>query len=150
MNGRFRPRSDEGRDHRIQSRGNREGAAMYRTLWAAGGLGLLLLGVSGANAAGVADMTRGIPDRRPASLIEKVHSLRTAKQNLYGLGYYDVRVERATLPYSFTACKRGTRYHIHVDYYGDLVQVDEFGACSAYDDEGNDYDYGRRYRHNRH
>jgi hypothetical protein len=72
------------------------------------------------------------------------HSLYEAKDTLYGLGYYDVRVERASLPYSFNACKRGVRYHIHVNWYGDLVQVDEIGSCGgderyyrgrAYDDE---------------
>jgi len=42
----------------------------------------------------------------------------------------------------FTACKRCIRYHIHVDYYGDLVEVDEVGACRRYDD-GPAY-YGRR------
>ncbi len=36
------------------------------------------------------------------------HSLYEAKDTLYGLGYYDVHVERASLPYSFNACKRGS------------------------------------------
>src|SRR4051794_19775959 len=52
------------------------------------------------------------------------HSLYEAKDTLASLGYYEVQVERASLPYSFSACKRGVRYHIHVDYYGTLVQVD--------------------------
>src|SRR5262249_60633834 len=70
----------------------------------------------------------------------QAHSFYEAKDSLYGLGYYDVRVERASLPYSFNACKRGVRYHIHVNWYGDLVQVDPIGPCG-----GNGYgDYGRR------
>jgi hypothetical protein len=72
------------------------------------------------------------------------HSLYEAEDTLYGLGYYDVRVERASLPYSFNACKRGIRYHIHVNWYGDLVQVDEIGTCGE-DGYRRSYDEGRRY-----
>lgn len=74
------------------------------------------------------------------------HSLDEAADTLYGLGYYDVRIERATLPYSFNACKRGVRYHIHVNWYGDLVQVDELGACRDEGYRGNGDDRrDRRY-----
>jgi hypothetical protein len=51
------------------------------------------------------------------------------------------------LPYSFHACKRGVRYHIHVNYYGDLAQVDELGRCRDYGDE--DYSYRGRSRYPR-
>ena len=123
---------------------------MRRILCTAGGLAMLLVGASGASAGGAASMARGFPDQKPGTLIQKVHSLYEAKHTLYGLGYYDVRVERASLPYSFTACKRGERYHIHVDYYGDLVQVDEVGPCREYDDNGDDHGYrNRRYRYPR-
>ena len=101
---------------------------MWRTnIGAAVGLTTLALGASTAHA----------------------HSLYEAKDTLYGLGYYDVRVGRASLPYSFNACKRGVRYHIHVNWYGDLVQVDELGACG--DDGYRSYDEGpyRTYRYRR-
>ena len=119
---------------------------MRRTLCIASSLAMLLVGASGAAAGGVADMATGFQEHGAGTLIEKVHSLYDAKHTLYGLGYYDVRVERASLPYSFNACKRGVRYHIHVNYYGDLVQVDEVGSCRGYDDYGDDYGY----RHRRH
>ena len=121
---------------------------MRRTLCTASSLAILLVGASGASAAGVADMASGVPDHRPSTLIQNVHSLYEAKNTLHGLGYYDVRVERASLPYSFNACKRGARYHIHVNYYGDLVQVDKVGYCSGYEYNDNGDDYG--YRHRRH
>ena len=100
-----------------------------------GGLALLIFGAGGASA----------------------HSLYEAEQTLYQHGYSDIRVERASLPYSFNACRRGVRYHIHVDYYGDLVQVDAMGPCyengngygnangSEYEDRGR-YDGRYRYR----
>ena len=70
----------------------------------------------------------------------RVHSVYEAEESLHRRGYYDVRLERASLPYSFNACKRGVRYHIHVDYYGDLVQLDPIGRCG-----GNGYEnYGHR------
>ena len=67
------------------------------------------------------------------------HTLDEAEETLYGLGYYNVRVERASLPYSFNACKRDSRYHIHVDYYGTLVQVDRLGPCDDYADDRRYY-----------
>lgn len=73
----------------------------------------------------------------------KAHSLGEAEDTLYGLGYYEVRIERATLPYSFNACKRGVRYHIHINWYGDLVQVDEVGSCGDERYRGDRYDRRR-------
>ena len=105
-------------------------------------LGLLVLGVSGANAL----TTRPAHlEGQPGTLLHKVHSLHEAKHSLRDLGYYDIEVERASLPYSFRACKRGVRYHIHVNYYGDLVQVDELGRCGGYDDDDDDYRPRSRY-----
>ena len=59
------------------------------------------------------------------SSLASAHSGYEARDKLSALGYYDIRTERiSSLPYSFTGCKRGTRYHIHVDYYGELTQVE--------------------------
>ncbi len=98
-----------------------------------------------AHAVGVTDMSKGL--HGAGTIVQRVHSLGEAEQTLYGLGYYDVRVERASLPYSFNACKRGSRYHIHVDYYGTLVQVDRLGPCEDYADAPDDY--GRRSHYDR-
>lgn len=107
-------------------------------------LGLSVLGASAANAA---DIRAAVFTDQSHTLLHKVHSLPQAEHKLRRLGYYDIDVERASQPYSFRACKRGVRYHIHVDYYGDLVQVDELGRCHAYDDDG--YDDRRRSRYPR-
>ena len=113
---------------------------MRRVLCAA--VVLCLLGVSGANAVTV----RTAQFDKPNMLLHKVHSLGQAKHTLRDLGYYNIDVERASLPYSFHACKRGLRYHIHVNYYGDLVQVDELGRCREYGDDDN-YGYRGRSRY---
>lgn len=113
------------------------------SLRAAGALALLLTGATGASAAGALGTPRAF-GAATGAIVHKVHSLYEAKHSLRDLGYYDIQVERASLPYSFVACKRGARFHIHVNYYGDLVQVDEVGPCRDYRDDGE-----YRYRHQR-
>src|SRR5215467_1257799 len=53
---------------------------------------------SGAGAAGV-----GVPSAQGNSrtLVQQVHSVYEAEESLLRRGYYDVRLERASLPYSF-------------------------------------------------
>ena len=101
------------------------------SVFTASGFAIMLLAVGPADAAGVG-LTK-VPNEAGV-MLQRVHSVYEAEQTLYRRGFYDVRLERASLPYSFNACKRGVRYHIHVNYYGDFVQVDEVGPCRRYDD----------------
>jgi hypothetical protein len=106
---------------------------------AGGSLALVIFGaVSAAAGNFVTSRTTSEP------IVHKVHSVNDAEQTLYRRGYSDVQVERPSLPYSFSACKRGVRYHIHIDDYGDLVQVDAIGRCSS-NAYRPDYDGRRRY-----
>src|SRR5262249_10778601 len=111
-----------------------------------------------ASAAGATGFGLAKPARDNTMLVLRVHSVYEAEESLHRRGYYDVRLERANLPYSFSACKRGVRYHVHVDYYGDLVQVDPIGSSGdngygygrrRYYDEGNYGSYDERYRYRR-
>jgi hypothetical protein len=117
----------------------------------ASGLALLLASVSSVQAAGVSGAAKAFTDTQANSIVERVHSFYEAKHKLRDLGYYAIQTERTSVPYSFIACKRGQRYHIHVDYYGDLVQVDEAGSCQDY--RARYYEprpqYEGRYRYNR-
>lgn len=101
--------------------------------------GLLILGTAGSQAAGI---VIGTPPA-PPGLVQPAHSLGQAEAKLYRRGYYDVQIERESLPYSFSACKRGVRYHIHIDDYGDFVDVNERGPCrgryDGYDPRPNAY-----------
>ena len=109
---------------------------MWRnSLCASGAVFLVLFAVSDARAFSPA------PSRPVgAPLIQRVHSVYEAEEMLHRRGYYDIRIERASIPYSFNACKRGTRFHVHVGYYGELVEKDAIGPC-----ERDDYrDYGQR------
>jgi hypothetical protein len=103
-----------------------------------GGLAALTIFAASGAEASIASLAKPSPD--DGKLVQKVHSAYQAEATLHRRGYYDVRLERPTLPYSFSACKRGVRYHIHVDYYGDLTQVDARGPCNGY---GYGH-YGRR------
>ena len=121
-------------------------------VFAATGLMIMTLAAGRAEAAGV---RLAKPPSEERATVQRVHSLDEAEEALYRRGFYDIRGERASLPYSFNACKRGVRYHIHVNYYGDLVQVDEVGPCRRFDDGptyslrrpyyDRDRDYRRRY-----
>src|SRR5262245_28249020 len=105
-------------------------------LCASGAVCVVLVSVSSAWAIGAR------PSKPAAdAVVQLVHSVYEAEETLYRRGYYDVRLERASLPYSFNACKRGVRFHVHVGYYGEIVERDAIGPCVR------DYgDYGpRRY-----
>ena len=110
---------------------------MLRATLCGGSALALVLCAPGASAAGLKVPN---PASKSGLIVQKVHTVYEAEETLQRRGYYDVRLERASLPYSFNACKRGVRYHIHVNYYGDFVQVDPLGPCG---DNGYGY-YGRR------
>src|SRR5262245_29331319 len=131
MNARFGP----GSGARIQTvfQSQREETPMWRkSLCASSAISLVLFWVSSAWA------ISALPSKPAAdALIQRVHSVDEAEETLYRRGYYDVRLERATLPYSFNACKRGVRFHVHVGYYGELVEKDAIGPCArGYGDYG--------------
>lgn len=124
-------------------------------VWSGPALALALC----ASAASATGLSVPNPAENSNRMVSLVHSVDEAEDTLHRRGYYDVRLERSNLPYSFNACKRGTRYHIHVNYYGDLVQVNPVGRCGEngyrYYDRRPNYDdgyYGRyydRYRYRR-
>jgi hypothetical protein len=77
----------------------------------------------------------------------QAHSAYEARDVLRNHGFYDIQNERvSSLPYSFIACKEGTRYHLHVSYQGEVEQADEVGQCRGHESH---YEY-RRPHHNRH
>ena len=96
--------------------------------------------LSAITGSGAMTLPRDQAGTSSGSLVQKVHSLYEARDKLGRLGYYNIHTERASVPYSFIACKRGVRYHIHVNYYGDFQQVDPVGACRSH---GYGDGYGR-------
>ena len=110
-------------------------------------LTLAVAGVTASQAASFAPLTKGLAGSGANSLIVQAHSAYEARDVLRNHGFYDIQDQRTdSLPYSFIACKRGARYHIHVNYYGELEQVDEVGRCQ---DRESQYEY-RRPHHSQH
>ena len=103
-----------------------------RSVFAALSLSLAIAGASSVSAAGI-----GLAPIDNGTLMQQVHSVSEAEETLMRRGYYNVRLERDTSPYSFYACRRGVRYHLHMNDYGDLVQIDSVGRCD--DDDGKRY-----------
>jgi peptidoglycan hydrolase-like protein with peptidoglycan-binding domain len=117
------------------------------TLTIAAGLAMLLASVTGVQAAGTTGIAKAFAITQTDSIIQRAHSVYEAQHKLQRLGYYAIQTQRASEPYSFIACKRGQRFHIHVDYYGDLIQVDDAGSCEnyGYNDGSQYYEPRRRY-----
>ncbi len=77
--------------------------------------------------------------------VRRGNSVDHAYNKLQSHGFYNIVVERTDIPYSFRACKRGKRYHVHIDENGELEELNSLGACQQYADE---YDGGPRYSGN--
>ena len=116
---------------------------MWKDTLRAAGASALLLATAGS--AQSADLTSDYYGEEGPSYV--THSVDVAYGKLHRRGYYDIRIERASEPFSFIACKHGARYHIHINAYGDFEQVDQLGGCGGYG-YGSRYsngDYGTRY-----
>ena len=56
-------------------------------------------------------------------------------------GYYNINFIVAHPPqYQVNACRDGGRFHLHINFYGDVTERSYIGRCHRYD-----ADYGRRY-----
>lgn len=118
--------------------------SLKRCLWAAAAALLTFAATPVANANSLVPSAKSVAGRDAGNLVTKVHSLEVAEDQLAHHGFYNISVERASLPYSFIACKHGTRFHLHVNYYGGVEEADEIGTCQRY---GNDDDGYRPRRH---
>lgn len=130
---------------------------MWRQLLGAAGTGALILGGTPAVAADLdypsdaayeenggyrhnGDYRDNGDYRRP---VHRTNGVDHAYRKLEKHGFYEITVERASAPYSFNACKRGKRYHVHIGYDGELEELNSLGACHQYAYDG--YDERPRY-----
>src|SRR5262249_57634634 len=96
----------------------RRGAiSMLRTTLCSGSALALVLCASGAGAAGLKAPN---PASNSGSVVQKVHTVYEAEETLERRGYYDVRLERASPPYSFNACHRGVPYPLTLTHHPHL------------------------------
>ena len=58
------------------------------------------------------------------------HSPQAVRYKLQDHGYSRIRFTDRVLPiYQLNACRRGRRFHMHVNYYGEVVRRERIGYC---------------------
>lgn len=79
--------------------------------------------------------------KESGSLILKVHDAGQVVSELRAKGYHRIQVVDPYLPkIQVNACKDGRRWHLHANYYGDIVHRKYIGRCGGYR-YPSDYDY---------
>ena len=77
---------------------------------------------------------------QPAS----AHSAYEVKHMLRDWGFTQIEVLDAGFPkYQFQGCKKGHRYHLHADYYGEITEKQQIGHCDDDAQNYNDQKYDR-------
>ena len=62
--------------------------------------------------------------------VANAHSPYEVRQMLRDHGYYRINFTDRVLPtYQLNACKRNKRFHLHVNYYGDITRRERIGWC---------------------
>ena len=59
------------------------------------------------------------------------HGVGKVRKELTDQGYEDLEFQRTRPPFKLDACKDGTIYHLHVDFYGKIIQKKAVGDCSG-------------------
>jgi hypothetical protein len=80
------------------------------------------IGISGATLIMLAFATSGAA---------VAHGVGKVRKELTDQGYEDLEFQRTRPPFKLDACKDGTIYHLHVDFYGKIIQKKAVGDCSG-------------------
>ena len=78
------------------------------------------------------------------------HDAHQLRHELQARGYYSIRFLVPEAPFQVNACRRDTRFHLHVDWYGRITERVATGPCrshwsSGYDDQDS-YQWRRSHR----
>ena len=58
------------------------------------------------------------------------HTPHKVRHMLQDRGYYRIQFTDRVLPtFQVNACRRGMRFHLHVNYYGEVTRYDRIGWC---------------------
>lgn len=78
----------------------------------------------------------------------EAHSPQAVRYKLRDSGYSRIRFTDRVLPiYQLNACRGGRRFHLHVNYYGEVVRRYSIGWCSNARRYRRDYTGGRYRRY---
>lgn len=90
----------------------------------------MLASVTTANAANVGLPSRAFEQAHAGGLVHRVHDASEVVDELRAKGYHQIRVVDPSLPrIRINACKDGNRWHLHANYYGDIVHRELIGPC---------------------
>ena len=59
------------------------------------------------------------------------HGVGKVRKELTEQGYEDLEFQRTRPPFKLDACKDGTIYHLHVDFYGVVTKKEAVGDCNG-------------------
>ena len=60
------------------------------------------------------------------------HTPQKVRYMLQERGYYKINFTDRILPvFQLDACRRGKRFHLHVNFYGDVTRRDRIGWCDS-------------------
>lgn len=66
-----------------------------------------------------------------ASRDAQSHGVAKVRKELSEQGYVDLEFQRTRPPFKLDACKDGTIYHLHVDFYGKITEKTAIGDCDS-------------------
>lgn len=65
--------------------------------------------------------------------IASAHTPHDVRHKLQDRGYYNINFTDRVLPtYQLNACKRHKRFHLHVNYYGEVTRRRRIGWCGRH------------------
>ena len=57
------------------------------------------------------------------------HGAGQVREELRGAGYYQIQFIEDEAPFQVNACRGGERYHLHIDWYGQITERSPTGEC---------------------
>lgn len=76
------------------------------------------------------------------------HDVNQVRYELRERGYHNIRFIVAEAPFQVNACRGGERYHLHVNWYGNITSSAYLGHCGYGNWNGyrpHRYGFNRRY-----
>lgn len=59
------------------------------------------------------------------------HNTEEVRRSLREQGYDQLEFSRTKPPFKLDACRGGERFHLHVDYYGKIIEETSIGSCDG-------------------
>jgi len=57
------------------------------------------------------------------------HNVERVRRELTAQGFEQLEFQRTKAPFKLDACRDGEKFHLHVDYYGKVMEQTPIGSC---------------------